>query len=89
MDGTAGTVRTSVTEREAAAIDAAAARAEENAVPAGPGRTADGHAIDLMVNIGSAADLDGADLTGVAGVGLFRTEFLFLGRREEPDLDEQ
>lgn len=89
VDGTAGTVRTSVTEREAAAINAAAARAEEDTVPAGPGRTADGHAIDLMVNIGSAADLDGVDLTGVAGVGLFRTEFLFLGRHEEPGLDEQ
>ncbi|TDB96277.1 phosphoenolpyruvate--protein phosphotransferase [Actinomadura sp. 7K534] len=90
VDGTTGTVRTGVTEREAAGINArGAAAAREAAVPAGPGRTADGRPVDLMVNIGSAADLGGVDLTGVAGVGLFRTEFLFLGRREEPGPDEQ
>ena len=55
----------------------------------GPGRTSDGHAVDLMVNIGSAADLAGVDLTDVAGVGLFRTEFLFLDRHDAPDLEEQ
>src|SRR5262249_6868980 len=55
----------------------------------GPGLTSDGYPVDLMVNIGSVADLAGVDLGGVAGVGLFRTEFLFLGRRDAPDLDEQ
>lgn len=90
VDGTAGEVRTGVTEREAARVNAReAAAAREAPVPAGPGRTADGRPVDLMVNVGSAADLDGVDLTGVAGVGLFRTEFLFLGRHEEPGPDEQ
>lgn len=90
VDGTGGAVRTPVTEAEAAEVNAAAARrASEESAPAAPGRTADGRGVDLMVNIGSAADLDGVDLTGVAGVGLFRTEFLFLGRHEEPGLDEQ
>ncbi|HEY8479516.1 MAG TPA: phosphoenolpyruvate--protein phosphotransferase [Spirillospora sp.] len=90
VDGTSGDVRTGVTEAEAAEINAREERAAaEAAAPAGPGRTADGHPVDLMVNIGSAADLDGVDLTGVAGVGLFRTEFLYLGRHEEPGIDEQ
>lgn len=53
------------------------------------GRTADGHQVDLLLNIGSAADLSGVDLAGTAGVGLFRTEFLFLDRRVEPGFDEQ
>jgi phosphotransferase system enzyme I (PtsI) len=42
-----------------------------------------------MLNIGSAADLAGVDLTDVAGVGLFRTEFLFLDRHDAPGLEEQ
>jgi phosphotransferase system enzyme I (PtsI) len=42
-----------------------------------------------MLNIGSAADLVGVDLADVAGVGLFRTEFLFLDRHDAPDLEEQ
>ncbi|XRQ14657.1 phosphoenolpyruvate--protein phosphotransferase [Actinomadura welshii] len=90
VDGTGGGVRTGITGTEAAEINAReATAAREAAVPAEPGRTADGRPVDLMVNVGSAADLDGVDLTGVAGVGLFRTEFLFLGRHEEPGLDEQ
>lgn len=87
VDGTTGVVRVGVGEREvAAARRSAAARADTGG---GPGRTADGRAVHLMVNIGSAADLDGVDLDGVAGVGLFRTEFLFLDRRDAPGVDEQ
>ncbi|MFI0446413.1 phosphoenolpyruvate--protein phosphotransferase [Actinomadura sp. 6N118] len=99
VDGTTGEVRMGVGEAEAAGhraiagYQAAAGHrgAERHAPddPGGPGRTADGHPVELMVNIGSAADLAGLDLTGIAGVGLFRTEFLFLGRHEEPGLDEQ
>ncbi|MDL4771863.1 phosphoenolpyruvate--protein phosphotransferase [Actinomadura xylanilytica] len=91
VDGTTGEVRIGVGADEADAFRgrAAALRARPGRGPAGPGRTADGHPVDLMLNIGSAADLDGVDLTGVAGVGLFRTELLFLERREEPGLDQQ
>jgi phosphotransferase system enzyme I (PtsI) len=90
VDGTTGLVRTGVGEEEVAGVHARAA--EERARLAGgkgPGRTSDGHAVDLMLNIGSAADLVGVDLTDVAGVGLFRTEFLFLDRHDAPDLEEQ
>ncbi|GAB2839910.1 phosphoenolpyruvate--protein phosphotransferase [Actinoallomurus bryophytorum] len=90
VDGTTGLVRAGVGDEE---VDGVRARAAEErarlAGGTGPGRTSDGHAVDLMLNIGSAADLAGVDLTDVAGVGLFRTEFLFLDRHDAPDLEEQ
>ncbi|MCO6009448.1 phosphoenolpyruvate--protein phosphotransferase [Actinoallomurus purpureus] len=90
VDGTSGRVGAGVGEEEAADVRARAADERSRlAAGRGPGRTADGHPVDLMVNIGSAADLRGADLDGVTGVGLFRTEFLFLDRRDAPGLDEQ
>jgi phosphotransferase system enzyme I (PtsI) len=90
VDGTTGEVRAGADEQEVAEVRARAAversRLEEGR---GPGLTSDGHAVDLMVNIGSAADLAGVDLSDVAGVGLFRTEFLFLDRHDAPGLEEQ
>ncbi|WP_329241424.1 phosphoenolpyruvate--protein phosphotransferase [Actinoallomurus sp. NBC_01490] len=90
VDGTTGQVCSGVTDDEVTRVRE---RAEEErarlAGGKGPGRTADGHPVDLMLNIGSAADLAGVDLTDVAGVGLFRTEFLFLDRHDAPDLEEQ
>ncbi|WP_308425754.1 putative PEP-binding protein, partial [Sphaerisporangium melleum] len=53
-------------------------------------RTADGHPVALLLNIGSARDLRaGAGPAEAEGVGLFRTEFLFLGRRDAPSFEEQ
>ena len=51
--------------------------------------TADGLRIDIGLNIGNASDeeLTGADCTDF--VGLFRTEFLYMGRNELPGEDEQ
>ncbi|GAA3114405.1 phosphoenolpyruvate--protein phosphotransferase [Planomonospora alba] len=88
VDGTTGEVRTGIGEEEAAAIRRRAdAERRRLAASTGPGRTADGHPVELLLNIGSAADLRaGAD---AEGVGLFRTEFLFLDRRREPGFDEQ
>lgn len=54
--------------------------------PSGPGQTADGHAVQLLANVGSPGE---ADNEGVEGCGLFRTEFLYLGRASAPDFDEQ
>ncbi|THV33544.1 phosphoenolpyruvate--protein phosphotransferase [Glycomyces buryatensis] len=64
-------------------------RAEALASSRGPGRTADGHTVQLMVNLGSPADLDAAAAIDSEGVGLFRTEFLFLDRENAPTVDEQ
>jgi phosphoenolpyruvate-protein phosphotransferase (PTS system enzyme I) len=90
VDGTTGMVRTGVSEDEVTiARERAVAERARLADGNGPGRTSDGHPVDLMLNIGSAADLVGVDLGDVAGVGLFRTEFLFLNRHDAPGLDEQ
>ncbi|WP_449066733.1 putative PEP-binding protein, partial [Planomonospora algeriensis] len=54
-----------------------------------PARPADGHAVPLLANIGGPQDLAGALEHGAEGVGLYRTEFLFLGRAQEPSAEEQ
>lgn len=55
----------------------------------GPGRTRDGHPVQILANIGTLDDALKAATMDVEGVGLFRTEFLFLDREDAPDLDEQ
>ena len=53
--------------------------------------TMDGEAVDLLANIELPEDAPAALLAGAAGVGLFRTEFLFMGRQggHLPDEEEQ
>lgn len=46
---------------------------------------ADGKAYHLFANIGSAADAEAAAQSGAEGIGLFRTEFLFMDRDSLPD----
>lgn len=55
----------------------------------GPGRLADGHAVPLLANIGSVDSAREAAARGAEGVGLFRTEVLFLGAEQAPSVDEQ
>lgn len=55
----------------------------------GDGETADGHRIALLANIGTAEDADRLSGAQVEGVGLFRTEVLFLGAKTAPTEDEQ
>ena len=54
-----------------------------------PAVTQDGHEVEVAGNIGTAAEAAQARAEGGEGVGLLRTEFLFLGRREAPTEDEQ
>jgi phosphotransferase system enzyme I (PtsI) len=91
VDGSAGTVGLNPDPAEVAAVrhEAAGAAAARAAGPAGPGQTSDGHPVKLMVNIGSARDLEGADADGAQGAGLFRTELLFLSRSQAPAEAEQ
>lgn len=49
----------------------------------------DGHHVELAANIGSPLDLDDVLANGAEGVGLFRTEFLYMGRDELPTEEEQ
>ena len=44
------------------------------------GATRDGHAVRLLANLGGPGEVERALLMGAEGVGLLRTEFLFLGR---------
>ncbi|MFF8844341.1 phosphoenolpyruvate--protein phosphotransferase [Streptomyces sp. NPDC015127] len=90
VDGDAGTV---VADPEPVAVAEAAAREERRrsdaALVSGPGRTADGHAVKLLVNLGALHELPAAAAADSEGVGLFRTEFLYLDRAQAPTVDEQ
>ncbi len=54
-----------------------------------PAETTDGVAIDLLANIEFPDEIDVALAKGAIGIGLYRTEFLFLSQETEPDEDEQ
>ncbi len=54
-----------------------------------PAVTLDGTLIELQANIELPEDIDGVRECGATGVGLFRSEFLFLGRVDLPSEDEQ
>lgn len=64
-------------------------REAEKAKGAAPAVTMDGREIMVMGNIGIPADAPRIKEYGGEGVGLFRTEFLFLDRDQAPDEDEQ
>ena len=51
--------------------------------------TKDGHEVILAANIGTPADLEGVKNNGGEAVGLYRTEFLYMGRDQLPTEDEQ
>ena len=52
-------------------------------------RTRDGRRVEVLANLGSASEAEDALSWGAEGVGLFRTEFLFMEREELPSEDEQ
>ncbi|AST07736.1 phosphoenolpyruvate--protein phosphotransferase [Anoxybacillus flavithermus] len=51
--------------------------------------TSDGHHVELAANIGTPNDVEGVLANGAEGIGLYRTEFLYMGRNELPTEDEQ
>lgn len=76
----------SLREREAAL---AAGRAEAAQLRSRPGATRDGRRILLVANIGKPEDSDRALEMAAEGVGLLRTEFMFLSRSSAPTENEQ
>jgi phosphotransferase system enzyme I (PtsI) len=90
VDGGAGLV---VVDPDEARVQAAEARARAReaarAAVVGLGRTSDGHRVDLLANVGGPGDVESAVAAGAEGVGLFRTEFLFLDRADPPPVEEQ
>ena len=94
LDGDAGTVTVAPPPEAVAAIerrrerqtrDAAAARQEA----VGPAVTLDGGAVRVEANISGPEDVPAALAAGADGVGLLRTEFLFLSAAAMPGEDEQ
>lgn len=54
-----------------------------------PAVTLDGHKVDVVANIGTIRDCEGAHRNGAEGIGLYRTEFLFMDRDQLPSEEEQ
>ncbi|HET8758550.1 MAG TPA: phosphoenolpyruvate--protein phosphotransferase [Solirubrobacteraceae bacterium] len=94
VDGDAGTVELDPPADELAArrrdqeeADRRAAAARERARE--PARLRDGDTIEVAANLGSVAEAAAAVELGADGVGLLRTEFLFLDREQAPSEEEQ
>ncbi len=89
VDAARGTV---TLDPDAEAVRAVAARHRALASLAedtGDGATLDGHGMQLLANIGTAEDAERLPQVGVQGVGLFRTEVLFLDAKSAPTVDDQ
>lgn len=54
-----------------------------------PSVTPDGTRVQLLANVEGVRDLDSLEVDAIAGIGLFRTEFAFMERRQFPTEDEQ
>src|SRR5690606_2670240 len=67
----------------AAVLDQARAHAAE------PAMTVDGHLVEVVANVGSVDDSHRAKEAGAEGIGLVRTEFMFLDRADAPSEEEQ
>ncbi|GAB2467883.1 phosphoenolpyruvate--protein phosphotransferase [Xylanimonas ulmi] len=87
VDGTAGTVMVNPDEATVAAVRARPRRAARTFD--GVGQTADGVRVQLLANVADPEAARAAATSGAEGVGLFRTEFCFLGRATEPTVAEQ
>jgi phosphocarrier protein FPr len=92
--GDAGTLEVDPGDEEVARHEArreadAANRRALLARAAEPGTLRDGRRVEVFANVGSPADAHQAIEQGAEGVGLLRTEFLFLDRATPPSEDEQ
>ena len=57
--------------------------------PAFPAVTKDGTEVDILINVENAGDVMPGDLGEIAGIGLYRTEFIYMDRQTFPSEDEQ
>jgi phosphoenolpyruvate-protein phosphotransferase len=94
MDGETGEVVVRPSHRLEAEFrrreaDLAIRRADASRLRDRPAATADGERVMLVANIGTPADSGRALAAGAEGVGLFRTEFLFMSRQTPPTENEQ
>ena len=90
VDAAAGVVTTEPTPEELErAENRASARAAAASAPLTDGALADGPAIPLLANLGNPDGATEAVALGAEGVGLFRTEFLFLSANQAPTVEQQ
>jgi phosphoenolpyruvate-protein phosphotransferase len=94
IDGSSGDVwidpdATARVEVERRRQDARARAHADAALRDLPLRTADGHRVTLAANIGRPEEIAGAVAAGAEGIGLFRTEFCFMGVPRPPSVDTQ
>lgn len=94
MDGATGTVHLNPDEETVASIEAkiAAERQDREALAvfhAVAPETRDGRRIVVAANLGTLAEIESAKAAGAMGIGLLRTEFLFMQRKTLPTEDEQ
>ncbi|HAH06021.1 MAG TPA: phosphoenolpyruvate--protein phosphotransferase [Elusimicrobia bacterium] len=78
-----------VTKYQKARIDALKEEEALDALRGAPALTADGHKVKMMVNLDGIDELKTVAALKPDGIGLFRTEYLFLNRTSAPAEDEQ
>lgn len=90
VDGSTGEIIVNPdAEEQAELARAAEERKAALAAASGPGATSDGHKVPLLANIGGPGDVAAALDAGAEGVGLFRTEFLFLDDSKQAPSEEK
>ncbi|MBE9608197.1 phosphoenolpyruvate--protein phosphotransferase [Chitinilyticum piscinae] len=94
LDGSKGTLRKNPSDAEIADIverqaKLASKRAQEMAAAFEDAVTKDGHQVEVVANIGGLEDAQESVKLGGEGVGLLRSEFLYLERTDAPTEDEQ
>lgn len=94
LDGSKGTLQLHPTQEEMEQVRQRQLRLKERrerelASADEPAITQDGHRVEVVANIGSQADAEQAIALGTEGVGLLRSEFVFMERESAPSEDEQ
>lgn len=94
IDGERGEITINPSEEEKASYNEKIRKQQEMALHYAalknlPAVTTDGVKVDLMANIGTHMDVDNALNYGAEGVGLFRSEFVFMGRQNIPNEEDQ
>ena len=94
IDGTQGVVivnpdRSVLAEYKLKQNQARLERDKLKRLKSAPAATLDGTPVQLYANIELPSDVESVKASGATGIGLFRSEFLFMNRRDLPDEDEQ
>ncbi len=89
VDGSSGQVFVDPSPSELASLAEAAAAGASPDIDEAPGAPRDTHGISIVANVASAMEASAAATAGADGIGLVRTELLFLGRHAAPTISEQ